>query len=190
MTMGILKKLGGFLPSVDDTIGNLHAPMPAIAAVPLAMAAPMEHQPPAPTEAPAAAEPDPRPSAVREPGRDEERERSRARDYAREWGHRPNHDRDWDWANDRRPPVRRARPRKEAIESQDVLRTKSGGVDARSLRRTGRTAMMSIKVRPELPEDMKALSYQEGITLGELMDDMWAALLQRRGQRRAKANND
>ena len=36
---------------------------------------------------------------------------------------------------------------------------------------------------------MKAVAYEDGITLGELMDEMWAALLQRRARRRARSAN-
>lgn len=83
------------------------------------------------------------------------------------------------------PPAVRERRRK-ANEFGDRLKIKGGGIDGRSLLRTGRTALMSIKVKTDLPDAMKAVAFEEGITLGELMDDMWAAYQQRRQSRRGR----
>lgn len=81
-------------------------------------------------------------------------------------------------------------PRKPTGTDQALLRTKGGGIDARSLRRTGRTANITLKLRPELVEEMKGMVAEEGITLGALMDEMWSAFLQKRVQRRRTAVAD
>jgi hypothetical protein len=81
-------------------------------------------------------------------------------------------------AADLRPPraSRPRAPRRRVMPATDaLLQTRDGGVDGRSLRRTGRTAMLSVKVRPELPEAMKRAAYEQGLTLGALMDEMWDA---------------
>lgn len=75
------------------------------------------------------------------------------------------------------------RPRRSALP-QDRLHIKSGGTDGRSLRRTGRTALLSLKVHPDLPEAMKQAAFEDGITLGALMDEMWSAFEQRRKRAR------
>lgn len=118
--MSVLKKLSAFVPTMEDTIGNLE---------------------PAPeTPAPRSIAASPVIAAMATP----------------------------------------PRPRRRTAMLEDRLRTKAGGVDGRSMRRTGRTAMMSLKVRPELPEAMKASAFEDGITLGELMDEMWSAYQARR----------
>lgn len=76
------------------------------------------------------------------------------------------------------------RTRRSSLPS-DRLHIKSGGTDGRSLRRTGRTALLSLKVHPDLPEAMKQAAFEDGITLGALMDEMWAAFEQRRKRARA-----
>lgn len=78
------------------------------------------------------------------------------------------------------PRTRAARPEDKAADREATaiaakagFSSRSGGkIDGRTLRRTGRTAQMNIKVEPELKARILERAAQEEVAVGELMERM------------------
>lgn len=58
-------------------------------------------------------------------------------------------------------------------------RKRSSSGDGRSLRKSGRTAQMNIKVRPDFRAEIEAAARERGILMVELIEQAWEALKQR-----------
>lgn len=148
----VLKKLSAFVPTIEDTVGNLDAL-------------------PAATTAPVVAEQAGYPSAV-----DSALVPNSAPHLAAASEGEPASAAQKGKTN----PRSNAGQRRQDVGGFVTLRNKDGGIDGRSLNRSGRVASLALRLKPELTDAMKLAAYHEGITLGELTERMWAAYTARR----------
>ena len=155
----VLKKLSAFVPTMEDTVGNLDG---VVATQAPAVESPITQH----------ADMDEGPVGLGQPAIGEAQPTATAAGSANAR------------LESRHPKAAKAGRRRVADSTGETQRNKDGSLDMRFLRRTGRTMQMSLKLRPDLPDAMKLAAYEEGISLGELMEQMWAAYdLQRHGRR-------
>ena len=155
----VLKKLSAFVPTMEDTVGNFE---PAAAT----------KAPSTLSQAPVAAAPEP---AVKEMSRAAPAVDVDLTAVSTDLGE----------PDTAKPKGVKSKPRttagrREQTDATVTLRTKDGGIDGRSLKRTGRYSSLAVKLTFEMTDAMKLAAYEEGITLSELTEQMWAAYLARR----------
>lgn len=153
----VLKKLSAFVPTMEDTVGNL-GPATAPAAIAENVMAPASAPIVKAEAGDAAAGADADLAVVSNDTGEHEGAKQQAA----------------------KPKPRSSAPRRDQGDGLVTLRTKDGGIDGRCLKRTGRITPLSLRLTPEMADAMKIAAYQEDITLSELTEQMWSEYLARR----------